>query len=311
VSNWISWLNSNSVTPQIAKYENGLIKIVNPIIATNPSATTLPTASALSSSKLPPPPPPPPSNALVPASTTASALSSSTVSVDETTRVRTLIDKYKKNTDGRKGLPNSTTTSSGVSQTNACYINAMLQMLIDIDEFLEYILFMNETIKQQELNKINTNIQELLNQFSTVVGTTDNLPEFLIFVYNFLKTDDQPIVNNVNEIQQIIDSLNPKNSDVETALLRIGNIYCPFKFTSIHINKNVVCPKHKDNKNVGKSMLVSFGDYDGCNIVIEDKMYDANLKPIIFNGAELEHWNTNDLVGDKYSLVYFNGELSN
>jgi hypothetical protein len=102
-----------------------------------------------------------------------------------------------------------------------------------------------------------------------------------------------------------------KYPEIYNELLRIGNIYCPFKFTSIHINKNVVCPKHKDNKNVGKSMLVSFGDYAGCNIVIEDKMYDANLKPIIFNGAELEHWNTNDLVGDKYSLVYFNGELSN
>jgi hypothetical protein len=52
-------------------------------------------------------------------------------------------------------------------------------------------------------------------------------------------------------------------------------------------------------------MLLSFGDYTGCNIVIEGTMYDARHKPIIFNGSEREHWNTDDLSGNKYSLVYY------
>lgn len=90
-------------------------------------------------------------------------------------------------------------------------------------------------------------------------------------------------------------------------LLRIGNIYCPFKYDAIHINKNVVCPPHMDSKNVGKSMLLSFGDYTGCNIVIDGTKYDANCNPIIFDGANLLHWNTDDLEGTKYSLVFFNG----
>lgn len=89
-------------------------------------------------------------------------------------------------------------------------------------------------------------------------------------------------------------------------LLRIGNIFCPFEFSAIHINKNVICPPHKDSKNIGKSMLLSFGDYTGCNIVIDGKKYDANCEPLIFNGSELEHYNTDDLVGTKYSLVFFN-----
>jgi hypothetical protein len=97
-----------------------------------------------------------------------------------------------------------------------------------------------------------------------------------------------------------------KHPEIYDELLRIGNIYCPFKFNSIHINKNVICPPHKDSKNIGNSMLLSFGDYIGCNIVINDKIYNANCNPVIFNGSELEHWNTDDLVGTKYSLVYFN-----
>jgi len=96
-----------------------------------------------------------------------------------------------------------------------------------------------------------------------------------------------------------------KWSAIYEELKRVGNIICPFAFTSIHLNNNVVCPIHKDESNVGKSILISFGDYTGGNIVIEEKMYDAYLQPILFNGSLLNHWNTDDLVGNKYSLVFY------
>jgi len=97
-----------------------------------------------------------------------------------------------------------------------------------------------------------------------------------------------------------------KYPKIYNELLKIGEMYCPFKFTSIHVNKNVTCPKHKDSKNVGNSMLLSFGSYTGGKIVIENIEYDAYYNPIIFNGSKLEHWNTDDLEGTKYSLVFFN-----
>lgn len=100
--------------------------------------------------------------------------------------------------------------------------------------------------------------------------------------------------------------MSKKYPQIYDELLKIGNIYCPFEFTSIHVNKNVVCPKHRDSQNTGKSMLLSFGDYQGCNIIIEGEEYDANCQPIIFDGSNLEHWNTDDLEGTKYSLVFFN-----
>jgi len=88
-------------------------------------------------------------------------------------------------------------------------------------------------------------------------------------------------------------------------LLRIGNIICPFPYNCIQVNHNTICPPHKDANNVGDSLLVSFGDYTGCTIYIDGKEYDAKNKPLVFNGSELSHYNTNDLSGTKYSLIYF------
>lgn len=86
---------------------------------------------------------------------------------------------------------------------------------------------------------------------------------------------------------------------------RIGKIICPFEWKSVQVNKNLVCPVHKDSKNAGMSLLVSFGDYTGCNIIVEGSTYDAKHRPTIFDGAKYEHWNSDDLHGTKYSLVYF------
>lgn len=88
-------------------------------------------------------------------------------------------------------------------------------------------------------------------------------------------------------------------------LLRIGNIICPFEYKSIQVNKNLVCPPHLDGNNRGMSLLVSFGDYTGCNIVVNNIKYDAKCRPLVFNGALYEHYNTDDLEGTKYSLVFF------
>tara|TARA_R110002126_G_scaffold112280_1_gene250489 strand:+ start:183 stop:668 length:486 start_codon:yes stop_codon:yes gene_type:complete len=96
-----------------------------------------------------------------------------------------------------------------------------------------------------------------------------------------------------------------KFPEVYKEICRIGDLICPHKYTSIHLNQNVICPPHKDSNNTSASVLISFGDYQGCNIVIDNIKYDAKYTPLYFNGAELEHYNTNDLVGNKYSLVFF------
>jgi hypothetical protein len=155
-----------------------------------------------------------------------------------------------------------------------------------------------ETVPQEVLNKIT----ELLNntRFSKKQGRSNrhNFPvhQALIFgmtTSRFTGVRDLSVMTKLNpelwnEIQKVAELINPE-----------------FEYKSVHINKNVVCPPHKDGNNVGRSMLISFGDYTGCNLMIEGKMYDAKNTPIIFNGSQLEHWNTDDLEGLKYSLVFY------
>jgi len=86
---------------------------------------------------------------------------------------------------------------------------------------------------------------------------------------------------------------------------RLGDIIVPFKWKSCHLNHNIVCPKHKDTGNATLSCIISFGDYTGCDLIVEGIKQHTRYTPYIFNGSENEHWNTDDLVGNKYSLVYF------
>lgn len=88
-------------------------------------------------------------------------------------------------------------------------------------------------------------------------------------------------------------------------LLQELGVALDYDYSSIHLNYNVVCPKHRDSKNASFTLLISFGDYEGGNIVVEGKEYNARHTPIIFNGAYLEHWNTPLVSGDKYSLVFY------
>jgi len=149
-------------------------------------------------------------------------------------------------------------------------------------------------------------------------------PNELAYLYCLLEEITIPIKNNTNGRRNFpnhrattfgivrgrftgktdLSAMTKKHPEIYNEINRIGKLFS-FEYTSIHLNKNVVCPKHKDSKNKGNSLLLSFGDYKGGNIVIEDKKYDANCNGIIFNGSKLEHWNTDDLIGNKYSLVFF------
>jgi hypothetical protein len=59
-----------------------------------------------------------------------------------------------------------------------------------------------------------------------------------------------------------------------------------------------------DKKNVGDSLLVSFGVYTGGEIIINNIEYNAYEKATIFNGSLLEHYNK-EFIGTKYSLVFY------
>ena len=98
---------------------------------------------------------------------------------------------------------------------------------------------------------------------------------------------------------------NTKYSRIYNLLLQLGNVIAfPIDWTSIQLNNNVVCKPHIDKNNKGLSVIVSFGDYSGNNLVISNKQFDTYKRPLLFDGSQV-HYNTPQKAGCKYSLTYF------
>jgi len=73
-------------------------------------------------------------------------------------------------------------------------------------------------------------------------------------------------------------------------------------FDCIMINKNFCCPPHKDKNNIGDSTIFGVGDYNGGDCVVEGEGHCVLYSPLIFNGAEKEHW-VEEWTGDRYTVV--------
>lgn len=75
-------------------------------------------------------------------------------------------------------------------------------------------------------------------------------------------------------------------------------------YSSVTLNKNVVCLPHTDKNNEGTSVIISFGDYMGGYLIYDGYKWDTR-RPLSFNGQNI-HSNTEIINGNKYSLVFFN-----
>jgi len=141
------------------------------------------------------------------------------------------------------------------------------------------------------------------NEANTNRSCRKNFPKHKADIFGYVKL--RP-VNWGHRGKYNISRKTEKKPELYNELKRIADIIVPFKWSSVLVNNNVVCGKHLDASNIGESVLISIGDYEGCNIVVNGKKYDSKYQPLIFNGSKLEHYTTDDLVGNKYSLVFYN-----
>lgn len=103
-----------------------------------------------------------------------------------------------------------------------------------------------------------------------------------------------------------VSHLSIKYPDLTKYIFSLFDKIFDFKYTSIQINKNVVCPPHIDSNNQKKSLIFSIGNYEGCNLFVEGEEYNTKCQPYIFDGSKLLHWNSPLISGTKYSFVLFN-----
>jgi len=73
-------------------------------------------------------------------------------------------------------------------------------------------------------------------------------------------------------------------------------------FDCVMINKNFKCIPHKDRNNIGDSIIFGLGDYNSGDLVVEGEGHCLLYSPLIFNGAEKEHW-VEPWSGDRYTVV--------
>ncbi len=76
-----------------------------------------------------------------------------------------------------------------------------------------------------------------------------------------------------------------------------------FSYTTIQVNKNVECAPHIDKNNVGHSVIIALGDYEGGQLVIEGKIFNIKNRFKAFDGRN-GHW-TLPFTGDRFALVFF------
>jgi len=110
-----------------------------------------------------------------------------------------------------------------------------------------------------------------------------------------------------------LSAFSRKHPHIWAEVKRIGELFSPvgFTFTSVHLNKNVQCGAHRDKHNVGLSVIVAFGDYEGGRLLTEHgDDIDTNCNAIIFDGKHTTHWNSPILSGTKYSLVFYTHECA-
>lgn len=90
-------------------------------------------------------------------------------------------------------------------------------------------------------------------------------------------------------------------------LLDFAAKHVPCAWDAVTVNDNYLSAKHRDKGNEGESFTVSFGDFTGGELCLENEetiKVDTCHKGFLFNGSEITHW-TAPFVGRRFCLVFY------
>jgi hypothetical protein len=94
----------------------------------------------------------------------------------------------------------------------------------------------------------------------------------------------------------------------------INRVHPEHNYTNITVNKNLVCKKHTDGGNTGRSYIISFGNFTGGRLIIEKKgggdprPMDIFRKFVGFEGSLQPH-ETESFEGERYSAVFYTSSI--
>lgn len=96
-----------------------------------------------------------------------------------------------------------------------------------------------------------------------------------------------------------IDIVSPRSAE----LIDLIGSKLKIVYSTCQVNKNYITKPHYDSKNAGIQYLISFGNYEDGELIIENRKFDTFCKLVVFEGSELFHWNVPHK-GTKYSIIY-------
>jgi hypothetical protein len=87
-----------------------------------------------------------------------------------------------------------------------------------------------------------------------------------------------------------------------------------FEYNTITLNQNILAQKHKDIVNVGESIILGIGDYEGGHLRVYSNdtdyvAHDIKDKPIKFNGHTTFH-ETEPFTGCRYTMIFYKQKAS-
>ena len=116
------------------------------------------------------------------------------------------------------------------------------------------------------------------------------------------------LVYDLNRKEYVISNISKKFPVLFSKIIDFGKKYVNHDFSSIQVNHNIQCLKHKDRNNKGVSSIIGIGNYIGGELVVIkdgiEKIKNIRHKFHTFDGHLYEHY-TKEFEGDRYSLVFF------
>ena len=100
----------------------------------------------------------------------------------------------------------------------------------------------------------------------------------------------------------------------ETFQALIHKVHPEHSYTNITVNKNLSCKRHTDGGNTGLSYIISFGNFTGGRLFIEDvgggnpRPVDIYRKFVAFEGSKQPH-ETEEFIGERYSAVFYTSSI--
>ena len=98
---------------------------------------------------------------------------------------------------------------------------------------------------------------------------------------------------------------NEREPEIYELLIELQQKCLPgFEWNQILVNKNQTFKPHKDGNNLkSKTLIFSIGDYEG-DLHIEGWEVNTKIRPIIFDGKNVEH-SVPEIKGNRYSVLYY------